>query len=102
MDPKYTRSDKERGNIDPIYKEFKKANLNPMLEDLFKRGRACARESMTKQLQDTHLSVVVPPNRTQRSQSSSPLVVRTSIPPTFDALLLIGATLLVSIIFRTN
>ena len=39
-------SPKERGNIDPIYKELKKAIFS-ILEDLCTRERAHARESMT-------------------------------------------------------
>lgn len=57
---------------------------------------------MTKQLQDTHLFAIVPPNKTQRSQSSSPPVARTYIPLAFDALLLIGTALPLSITFHTN
>lgn len=46
--------------------------------------------------------LVVIPSRTRRIQSSSPLIARTSIPPTFDVVLSIGATLLISITFQTN
>ena len=98
MDSKYTRSAKEKGKIDPIYKDLKKANF-PILEDLCRIGRECARESMTKKLQDTQLFIVVPPNKTWRNQYSSPPIVRKSIPPTFDDLLLTGATLLVYVTF---
>ena len=78
-------------NIDPIYEDLQKDNFL-ILEYLCKGGRTHARESITKQLQDTLLSVVVPPNIRQRSQSSSPFISKKSIPPTIDALLLIGAT----------
>ena len=84
-----------------IYKDLKKANFS-ILEDLCRRGRTRAREFITKKLQDTLLFSIFPPNRTHRSQSSSPYVSRNSIPPTFGALLLIGATLPLAISFQEN
>ena len=89
LDSKYPRSAKEKGKIDPMYEELKKAKF-PILENLCRRGRTCARESVTKQLQDTLLPAIVPPDRTSRSQSSAPPIATTSIPSHFDVFLFIG------------
>ena len=90
-----------KGKIDPIYKELKKVNFH-ILEDLCRRERACARESVTKKLQHTLFSIDVPPNRTQKSWYSSPHIVTNSIPSIFYSLLLICTTLPIYVSFQTN
>ena len=83
-----------------MYEELKKANF-PILEDIYKKGRAQTRESKAKELLEFHLLVVVPIIK-RRSKSYSPLDSRTTISPIFNSLLLHSVALPVSFSFPTT